>query len=120
MLKILDFGVARLANSNLTMGGFVVGTPEYMSPEQAQGRPVDARSDIFSAAGVFYFMVAGRSPFAATELPKMLHNVMHEPPPPLDESQAPGALQRVVQGSCTAVQPVCRDAHGSAADSPDI
>ena len=95
-LKILDFGVARLANSNLTMGGFVVGTPEYMSPEQAQGRPVDARSDIFSAAGVFYFMLAGRSPFAASELPKMLHNVMHEPPPPLDEAQAPAALQRIL------------------------
>jgi serine/threonine-protein kinase len=95
-LKILDFGVARLADSNLTMGGFVVGTPEYMSPEQAQGRVVDARSDIFSAAGVGYFMLAGRSPFASSDLPTMLQNVMHEPPAPLTEAQAPSALQRVL------------------------
>ena len=79
------------------MGGFVVGTPEYMSPEQAQGRAVDSRSDIFSAAGVFYFMLAGRSPFAATELPSMLRNVMQEPPPPLTEAQAPESLQRILR-----------------------
>ena len=61
-LKILDFGVARLAQSHLTRAGFLLGTPEYMSPEQAQGRPVDARSDLFSAAAVFYWMLAGQGP----------------------------------------------------------
>jgi len=95
-VKILDFGVARLASSNLTKSGVLVGTPEYMSPEQAEGRPVDARSDVFSAAGVFYYMVAGRGPFSSPDLPKMLRAVMHEDPPALSDTQAPEALQRVL------------------------
>src|SRR5262249_27800718 len=66
-VKILDFGAARLASSNLTKSGFLVGTPEYMSPEQAQGKTVDARSDVFSAAGVFYFILTGRGPFSSPD-----------------------------------------------------
>jgi len=95
-VKILDFGVARLASSNLTKSGFLVGTPEYMSPEQAQGKPVDARSDVFSAAAVFYFMLAGRGPFSSPDLPKMLRAVIHDDPPPLTETEAPDALRRVL------------------------
>jgi eukaryotic-like serine/threonine-protein kinase len=95
-VKILDFGVARLASSNLTKSGFLVGTPEYMSPEQAQGRPVDARSDVFSAAGVFYFMLTGRGPFSSPDLPKMLRAVIHEDPPPLTDAQAPEVLRRTL------------------------
>src|SRR5687767_11145055 len=67
-VKILDFGVARLTASNLTASGFLVGTPEYMSPEQPQGRPVDARSDVYSAASVFYFVLTGHSPFGSRDL----------------------------------------------------
>jgi eukaryotic-like serine/threonine-protein kinase len=95
-VKILDFGVARLASSNLTRSGFLVGTPEYMSPEQAQGKHVDARSDVFSAAGVFYFMLAGRGPFSSPDLPKMLRAVIHDDPPPLTDAEAPDALRRVL------------------------
>lgn len=95
-LKILDFGVARLASSNLTATGFLVGTPDYMSPEQAQGRTVDARSDQFSAAAVFYFMLAGRAPFASPDLPKVLHGVIHDDPAPLADAQAPEMLRRVL------------------------
>ena len=95
-LKILDFGVARLATSSLTLSGFLVGTPEYMSPEQAQAKPVDARSDLFSAAGVCYFMLAGRGPFASPELPKVLHAVMHEHPAPLTDAEAPEQLRRAL------------------------
>ena len=50
ILKILDFGVARLASSNMTAAGFIVGTPDYMSPEQARGAEIDGRSDIFRSA----------------------------------------------------------------------
>jgi eukaryotic-like serine/threonine-protein kinase len=95
-LKILDFGVARLATSTLTASGFLVGTPEYMSPEQAMGRPIDARSDIFSAASVFYFMVTGRAPFGTRDLPKVLNAVMFNPPEPFKEGEAPEALSRVL------------------------
>jgi len=96
-LKILDFGVARLAQSHLTRAGFLLGTPEYMSPEQAQGRPVDARSDLFSAAAVFYWMLAGQGPFASPELPKILRAVVSDPPPPLTDAQAPEPLRRVLK-----------------------
>jgi len=95
-VKILDFGVARLASSSLTKSGFLVGTPEYMSPEQAQGRALDARSDVFSAAAVFYFMLAGRAPFASPDLPQMLRAVIHEQPPALADEQAPEPLRRVL------------------------
>lgn len=96
-LKIVDFGVARLTSSNLTASGFLLGTPEYMSPEQAQGRAVDSRSDVFSAASVFYFMLAGRSPFGSRDLSKMLEAILHANPPPLTADQAPDALRRVLE-----------------------
>ncbi|MGH9174882.1 MAG: serine/threonine-protein kinase [Vicinamibacterales bacterium] len=95
-LKILDFGVARLASSNLTASGFLLGTPEYMSPEQAQGRTTDSRADVFSAASVFYFMLAGRSPFGSRDLPKMLDAILHDNPPPLEATDTPEALRRVL------------------------
>ncbi len=96
-LKILDFGVARLSTSNLTASGFLLGTPEYMSPEQAQGRTVDSRADVFSAASVFYFMLSGRSPFGSRDLPKMLDAILHNDPPPLAAADAPDALARVLE-----------------------
>ncbi len=106
-LKLLDFGVARLATSNLTASGFLVGTPDYMSPEQAEGRQVDARSDVFSAAGVFYYMLSGRAPFASPDLPRVLHGVLHDDPPPLGDHEAPEALRRVLQ-KALAKQPDAR------------
>ena len=95
-VKILDFGVARLTASNLTASGFLVGTPEYMSPEQPQGRPVDARSDVYSAASVFYFVLTGHSPFGSRDLLKMLDAILYESPAPLTAQEAPEALSRVL------------------------
>jgi hypothetical protein len=95
-LKILDFGIARLASSSMTMSGMIMGTPDYMSPEQAQGKEVDARSDIFSAAGVFYFMLTGRRPFEAPALPGVLHKVVREDPLPIRAHEAPSALAQVI------------------------
>jgi eukaryotic-like serine/threonine-protein kinase len=95
LLKILDFGVARLASSNMTASGFVVGTPDYMSPEQARGDDIDGRSDIFSAGGVFYFMLTGRKPFAATALPTLFHQIQSEEPAPID-GDVPPELATVV------------------------
>ncbi len=95
LLKILDFGVARLATSNMTAAGFVVGTPDYMSPEQARGEEIDGRSDIFSMGGVFYFMLTGRKPFAATALPPLFHQIQSEDPAPID-GDVPPELATVV------------------------
>jgi serine/threonine-protein kinase len=96
IVKILDFGVARLASSSMTASGFIVGTPDYMSPEQARGAEVDATSDIFSLGGVFYFILTGRKPFAATDLPALFHQIQHDDPPPLVESEAPAELSSVI------------------------
>lgn len=93
VLKILDFGLARLHASTLTAGGTVMGTPAFMSPEQAEGRQVDARSDLFSAAAVSYFMLAGRAPFAAPDLPRLLHALLHDAPPPITERRVPDELR---------------------------
>jgi len=67
-----------------------------MSPEQAMGRPIDARSDIFSAASVFYFMLTGRAPFGTRDLPKVLNAVMFNPPEPFKDGEAPDSLARVL------------------------
>jgi serine/threonine protein kinase len=96
LLKVLDFGIARLASSNVTTAGFLMGTPDYMSPEQARGKTVDGRSDIFSAGGVFYFILTGRKPFDAADLPAVLFKVEREDPRPLGENEAPVPLARVV------------------------
>ena len=95
-LKILDFGVARLANSSMTASGFIVGTPDFMSPEQARGREIDQRSDVFSAGGVFYYMLSGVKPFSAPDLPAVLHKVSSEQPPALGEAECPPGLWRVL------------------------
>ncbi len=72
-VKLSDFGIARLFGySGLTAAGNVVGTVEYMAPEQADGRPVGPRSDLYSLGGVFYALLAGRPPFRARSLAEML------------------------------------------------
>src|SRR4051812_23605574 len=95
LLKIVDFGVARLGTSSITASGFVVGTPDYMSPEQARGEEIDGRSDIFSIGGVFYFMLTGRKPFAATALPTLFHQIQSDEPLPIGDD-VPAELVAVV------------------------
>lgn len=95
-LKILDFGVARLATSTITASGLIIGTPDYMSPEQARGAEIDPRSDVFSAAAVFYHILSGRKPFAGRDLPAVLRKVQSEPPPPLADPETPAPLADIV------------------------
>ncbi|MGH9411026.1 MAG: protein kinase domain-containing protein [Vicinamibacterales bacterium] len=95
-LKIVDFGIARLASSSMTASGLIVGTPDYMSPEQARGDNADERSDIFSAGAVFYFILTGRKPFAASGLTAVLAKVQREDPLPVREGEAPPMLAQIV------------------------
>jgi eukaryotic-like serine/threonine-protein kinase len=95
-LKIVDFGIARLASSSMTASGLIVGTPDYMSPEQARGPDVDQRSDIFSVGAVFYLMLTGRKPFAAADPISVLAKVQAESPIPIRDTEAPAPLTRLV------------------------
>ena len=99
--KIIDFGLAvRPDSSLLTQPGVVMGTADYASPEQASGKPVDARSDIFSFGVMLYQMAAGHNPFSRDSIPATLHSIVHEAPPPLESLRPdlPGALTRLVTG----------------------
>ena len=101
--KVLDFGVAKFmasdsspASPELTRPGLVIGTPRYMSPEQARGETVDARTDIWSLGAVLYEMVTGRAPFVRESIVDTLHAIIHEEPAPLWGSPATAALDGVI------------------------
>ncbi len=116
--KLLDFGIAKLlagafsegaptaAAASLTGEGFIVGTPQYMAPEQLEGRPVDARTDIFAFGLVAYEMVTGRKAFEAPSRAGLIAAILRSEPPPLSQFQplATPALQRIVQ-TCLAKDP---------------
>lgn len=80
-VKITDFGLAKAARAEtqLTATGEVLGSPGYISPEQAQGQPIDLRSDIYSLGATFYHLVTGRLPFEATTAVAMIMKHMNEP-----------------------------------------
>jgi len=79
-IKLTDFGIAHLVNSDRTQAGQMLGSPRYMSPEQAMGREVDGRSDIFSLGAVLYEMITGRYAFDGDSLPAIVYRVVNEAP----------------------------------------
>jgi eukaryotic-like serine/threonine-protein kinase len=82
--KILDFGLARLGDSSeFTQSGVILGTPNYMSPEQVRGERVDARSDIFSLGAVFYELLSNRKAFEADSMQGVLYQVLNDEPEPV-------------------------------------
>jgi len=84
VLKVADFGIARIDMSSLTMTGMVMGTPSYMSPEQCQGRDSDHRTDIFSAGVVLYELLTGERPFTGS--PELIaYRICHESPKPASQ-----------------------------------
>jgi len=94
--KLLDFGIAKVLGAQgatRTVDG-VVGTVAYMSPESADGRPVDARSDIFSFGAVLYELISGRPAFDGETVGEVLRAVLRDTPPPLD---APATVAQLVQ-----------------------
>ena len=80
-IRITDFGIARLeafdAGANLTLDGQMLGTPNYMSPEQVQGQEVDHRADIFSLGVICYELLTGKKPFAGENLTAVTHRIVH-------------------------------------------
>ena len=111
LVKVLDFGLAKLTGAQAktttaaasystihTNPGIVMGTISYMSPEQARGLEVDARSDLFSLGVVLYEMLTGRPPFAGATTGDVLVSILDREPPPLARlwPQVPETLQRIV------------------------
>ncbi len=96
--KITDFGIARVEASNLTMEGQLLGTPNYMAPEQIQGLEVDHRADIFSLGVMLYELITGKKPFAAPNLSAVTHRIVTQPFPPLEQHvpDLPPAITQVL------------------------
>jgi eukaryotic-like serine/threonine-protein kinase len=119
--KVLDFGLAKLTEGGEpasalesaptrsleghTRAGTILGTPGYMSPEQVQGKLLDARSDIFSFGCILYEAAAGRRPFKGDSQLETLHAIVHDEPPPVESlGEAPPELGRLVR-KCLAKAP---------------
>jgi eukaryotic-like serine/threonine-protein kinase len=96
--KVTDFGIARAGASDMTETGSIMGTAQYLSPEQAQGHPVDARSDLYATGIVLYELLAGTLPFdAESPVTIALKQVSEDPLPPRQRNPAvPPALDAVV------------------------
>ncbi|HEY3464772.1 MAG TPA: serine/threonine-protein kinase [Amycolatopsis sp.] len=103
--RVIDFGIARAADgegvSRLTRTGWLVGVPDFMAPEQAEGGEPTAAADVFSLGSVLYFASTGRGPFAGRSAPQVLYNVVHAEP---DLSVLPDELRDVVR-RCLAKAP---------------
>jgi len=109
---VADFGIARLVQAPGTSGeGEVVGTPEYMSPEQASGSSIDGRSDLYSLGVVGYYALSGRLPFTASSVAALLAQQVTKPSPPLDAPGAPHSLVAAVE-RCLAKDPAQRPQSG--------
>jgi serine/threonine-protein kinase len=80
-IKLTDFGIAHVTDSNLTQDGALVGTPHYMSPEQFMGQKLDGRSDLFSVGVLLYELLTGQKPFAGEALTTVMHQVLKITPP---------------------------------------
>jgi serine/threonine-protein kinase len=101
-VKVLDFGIAKLKEAKsdgfLTQAGTIIGTPQYMSPEQCQSKPLDPTSDIYSIGIILYEMLSGEVPFDGESTIQVVFKQLHDPPRPILElaPNVPASLAQVV------------------------
>lgn len=82
LLKVTDFGLAKKPDANLTQAGVLIGTPNYMSPEQISGKPMDGRSDFFSLGVVLYELITGERPFGGDTISTIIYRILYDEPRP--------------------------------------
>ncbi len=93
LVKVTDFGIAKVMTVGMTQAGQILGTPNYMSPEQVKGRAVDGRADIFSLGVILYELVTGEKPFGGQNITTVIYKIINEnpiPPRELDAAIHPG------------------------------
>jgi serine/threonine-protein kinase len=98
-VKVIDFGLAKMTfSTGMTATGLIMGTPEYMAPEQVRGLATDARTDVYALGAMAYFALAGKPPFSATTPIAIGFAQVNDPPPPLREirPEVPVALEEAV------------------------
>jgi len=97
-IKVMDFGLARPTEQQRSLGGTLIGTPSYMSPEQIRGDAVDGRGDLFSLAVVLFELLAGERPFPGSSVASVIYRVVNEAPRPLrgGDGRVPVALRQFV------------------------
>ena len=114
-VKVMDFGIAKVeAGANLTATGSIMGTPNYMAPEQAKGLKVGPRADLFSLGCVLYECLTGQKPFRGESVSVILVKILTEEPPPVDLAAAglPAGTDAVLKHA-TAKDPAARYASGA-------
>src|SRR5262249_50210041 len=98
-IKIIDFGLARSVHmEGMTATGLIMGTPEYMAPEQGSGKPVDERADIYALGVILYEMLTGRVPFTGDSPIAVGFQQLKDPPPPPRSlnQQIPEEVERII------------------------